>query len=100
LSIFHGVDRINDLAETHPSFRYSAGILVHDADQPHRLRYRSPTPILTADVPEEQHGIVSNVVFPTGIDAHHSLPARTCDVYYGMADARVGRMHLALGAAA
>ncbi len=96
LSIFHGVDRIVDEDGTSRGMRYSAGILVHDADQPHRIRYRSAAPILTPDALEEQHGIVNNVVFPTGIDVHTASP-RTYDVYYGMADARIGRVHLELG---
>jgi predicted GH43/DUF377 family glycosyl hydrolase len=98
LSVFHGVDRIIGEDGTSRGVRYSAGILVHDADQPHRIRYRSPAPILTPDVVAEQHGIVNNVVFPTGIDVHPTLAPRTYDVYYGMADARVGRVHLELGA--
>ena len=96
LSVFHGVDRIIDADGANRGMRYSAGILVHDAEQPHRIRYRSAAPILTPDAVEEQHGIVNNVVFPTGIDVQTVTP-RTYDVYYGMADARVGRVHLELG---
>lgn len=96
LSVFHGVDRIIDADGAKRGMRYSAGILVHDAEQPHRIRYRSAAPILTPDAIEEQHGIVNNVVFPTGIDVHTVTP-RTYDIYYGMADARIGRVHLELG---
>jgi beta-1,2-mannobiose phosphorylase / 1,2-beta-oligomannan phosphorylase len=95
LSVFHGVDRIVDADGAKRGVRYSAGILVHDAEEPHRIRYRSARPILTPDSIEEQHGIVNNVVFPTGIDVQTTTP-RTYDVYYGMADARVGRLHLEL----
>jgi predicted GH43/DUF377 family glycosyl hydrolase len=56
---------------------------------------------------QERHGTVSNVVFPTGIDRRDDLgvPNRF-DVYYGMADSRIGvaRLdvpeHLPQGAAA
>jgi beta-1,2-mannobiose phosphorylase / 1,2-beta-oligomannan phosphorylase len=96
LSVFHGVDRIVDTDGSKRGMRYSAGILVHDADEPHRIRYRSAAPILTPDVLEERHGIVNDVVFPTGIDARSQVP-RNYDVYYGMADARIGRIHLELG---
>jgi len=96
LSVFHGVDRIIDADGTSRGMRYSAGILVHDADEPHHIQYRSAAPIMTPDAVEEQHGIVNNVVFPTGIDVQTVTP-RTYDVYYGMADARVGRVHLELG---
>lgn len=42
-------------------------------------------------MPEERKGIVPNVVFPTGIDWREDLglPDRF-DVYYGMADNRIG----------
>ena len=58
---------------------------------PHIVLYRSSQPVLTPTLPEERHGIVSNVIFPTGIDRRDDLgrPDR-CDVYYGMADARIG----------
>jgi predicted GH43/DUF377 family glycosyl hydrolase len=40
---------------------------------------------------QERHGTVANVVFPTGIDRRDDLgsPDRF-DVYYGMADNRIG----------
>jgi predicted GH43/DUF377 family glycosyl hydrolase len=48
---------------------------------------KSVSPTLTA----ERQGIVPNVVFPTGIDRRDDLgtPDRF-DVYYGMADSRIG----------
>ena len=44
-----------------------------------------------AELPQERQGIVANVVFPTGIDRRDDLgsPDRF-DVYYGMADNRIG----------
>jgi predicted GH43/DUF377 family glycosyl hydrolase len=98
LSIYHGVDRIVDADGTKRGMRYSAGILVHDAEQPHLIRYRSPLPILAPYTLDERNGIVNDVVFPTGIDDHSSLMPRSYDVYYGMADARVGRVRLELDA--
>ena len=55
------------------------------------IRYRSPTPVLTPDSLQERQGTVANVVFPTGIDRRDDLgmPDRF-DVYYGMADNRIG----------
>ena len=43
------------------------------------------------ELPQERRGIISNVVFPTGIDRRDDLgtPDRF-DVYYGMADNRIG----------
>jgi predicted GH43/DUF377 family glycosyl hydrolase len=48
-------------------------------------------------LPEECSGTVANVVFPTGIDRRDDLgtPDRF-DVYYGMADNRIGVARLDL----
>ena len=100
LSVFHGVDRIVDADGTPRGMRYSAGILVHDADEPHRIRYRSSRPVFAPYVLDERSGIVNDVVFPTGIDAQPSGGPRSYDIYYGMADARVGRIRLDLDDAA
>jgi predicted GH43/DUF377 family glycosyl hydrolase len=43
--------------------------------------------------PDETHGIVNNVVFPTAIDV---LGERAFEFFYGMADARIGRARLQL----
>jgi predicted GH43/DUF377 family glycosyl hydrolase len=47
-----------------------------------RVVARSRVPLLAPETPGEREGIVGNVVFPTAIDGE--------DVYYGMADARIG----------
>jgi predicted GH43/DUF377 family glycosyl hydrolase len=46
---------------------------------------------MTPLLPRELHGTVDHVVFPTGIDRRDDLgrPDRI-DVYYGMADNRIG----------
>jgi predicted GH43/DUF377 family glycosyl hydrolase len=55
------------------------------------IRYRSAEPVLTPEVPEERRGTVANVVFPTGIDRRDDLGSQErFDVYYGMADYRIG----------
>jgi len=57
---------------------------------------RSRQPILTPP-PQERHGVVSNVVFPTGIDRRDDRRGLECfDVYYGMADGRIGVARLIL----
>jgi predicted GH43/DUF377 family glycosyl hydrolase len=76
---------------------YSAGVVIHDIDRPHILVYRSQVPVLTPEHPDEMHGVVNNVVFPTGIDVRGE---RQFDVYYGMADARIGRASVTLPPAA
>ena len=47
--------------------------------------------MLSPELPQERHGTIANVVFPTGIDRRDDLglPDRF-DVYYGMADCRIG----------
>jgi len=74
---------------------------------PQTILYRSPEPVLAPESAEELRGTVANVVFPTGIDRRDDLgtPDRF-DVYYGMADNRIGvarldlPKHLPPGAAA
>ena len=55
------------------------------------IRYRSVEPVLTPELPQERYGTIANVVFPTGIDRRNDLglPDRF-NVYYGMADNRIG----------
>lgn len=65
---------------------YAAGAMLLDAADPSRVLDRTAEPILTPDTPEERHGTVSNVVFPTAIEPVDG----THYVFYGMADARIG----------
>jgi predicted GH43/DUF377 family glycosyl hydrolase len=89
--LYHGVSGTPE-SPGHPKrLHYSAGVMVVDKDDPWRLLYRSPEPILKAERAEEREGVVANVVFPTGVDVRTDLgtPKRV-DVYYGMADYRIG----------
>lgn len=88
LSIFHGVDVTTSRRK--PSLRYSAGIVIHDIERPDYILYRSPEPILSPQSRRERHGVVDNVVFPSGIDPRPDLGERTYDVYYGMGDFAIG----------
>jgi predicted GH43/DUF377 family glycosyl hydrolase len=58
---------------------------------PKTILYRSAEPVLVPELPEETVGTIANVVFPTGTDCRHDIgqPDRV-DVYYGMADDRIG----------
>jgi hypothetical protein len=53
--------------------------------------------VLIPVLPQEKDGTVANVVFPTGIDRRDDLgtPDRF-DIYYGMADNRIGVARLDL----
>lgn len=91
-SIFHGVDA-REVGQNRYAMVYSAGFVVHDADEPHRVLYRSAEPVMVPEGADEKHGIVSDVVFPTAIVP---IAERTYEFFYGMADARVGRARLQL----
>jgi beta-1,2-mannobiose phosphorylase / 1,2-beta-oligomannan phosphorylase len=89
--IYHGVQESKRSNLEGCKYCYSAGVLVLDEKHPRHIRYRSPTPVLRPETPEELTGTIGNVVFPTGIDRREDLglPHRL-DVYYGMADDRIG----------
>lgn len=88
LSIFHGVTgEMVAHEDLQPKLSYSAGVMVHDIEDVSRIVYRSPQPILQPELDEERKGTVPNVVFPTAIDMRDATNA---DVFYGMADSRIG----------
>jgi predicted GH43/DUF377 family glycosyl hydrolase len=105
LIVYHGVSEI-ETGDENPSHDprkighqlcYSAGIMVLSKEHPQVIRYRSAKPVLTPTLPEECHGTVAHVVFPTGIDRRDDLGlSNRLDVYYGMADNRIGVARLDL----
>jgi beta-1,2-mannobiose phosphorylase / 1,2-beta-oligomannan phosphorylase len=99
LLLYHGVSgEPGDGGRPH-RLTYAAGALVLDRHDPRIIRYRSREPILAPEVPEEREGVVANVVFPTGMDRRDDLGRPDLvDVYYGMADTRVGAARLELPA--
>ena len=88
LVIYHGVDQ---------SFVYRLGVLLVELDDPGRVLYRSPNPILepeeTYELGEEGH-YVPNVVFNCGAVPRVDKEVLDDDdevlVYYGAADTVVG----------
>jgi len=97
LIIYHGVSDLSKPDADTPTLCYSAGLMLLSEAHPQIICYRSIEPVLTPSLPEERHGTVSNVVFPSGIDRRDDLgmPDRF-DVYYGMADSRIGVARLEL----
>jgi len=88
LLLYHGVaGRIVEGAGPQHEVRYSAGLLLLDGQDPRRILYRSAQSILAPEAAAERLGVVPRVVFPTGLDAR---PDGALDVYYGMADSRIG----------
>jgi predicted GH43/DUF377 family glycosyl hydrolase len=97
LIIYHGVSEATGTGSDGCHLCYSAGVMVLSKQHPRVVRYRSIEPVLTPVLPQERDGIVANVVFPTGIDRRDDLgrPDRF-DIYYGMADNRIGVARLDL----
>ena len=91
LIVYHGVSEIIDPSKEGHPLCYSTGAMVLSKEHPQMIRYRSAEPVLTPVLPQERQGTIANVVFPTGIDRRDDLgsPDRF-DVYYGMADNRIG----------
>jgi len=97
LIIYHGVSEVAGLHEDGGRLCYSAGLMILSSEHPRFVRYRSVEPVLTPELPEEHRGTVANVVFPTGIDRRDDIGApNRFDVYYGMADYRIGVARLDL----
>lgn len=85
LTFYHGVQLFPDGGRC-----YQAGALVLDRDDPRRVLARSDEPIFGPETDEERVGVVSNVVFPTAVEERDG----GLDVYYGMADSRIGLARL------
>ena len=95
--VYHGVSEAASTGSDGHQLCYSAGVMVLSKQHPRVVLYRSVEPVLTPVLPQERDGIVANVVFPTGIDRRDDLgrPDRF-DIYYGMADSRIGVARLDL----
>ena len=95
--LYHGVQKEELSTRESNQLHYSAGLIILSEKDPCEIIYRSQQPILKPELPKEQIGIVDDVVFPTGIDCRHDIgtPNRF-DVYYGMADNRIGVARLDL----
>jgi predicted GH43/DUF377 family glycosyl hydrolase len=97
LIIYHGVGEDVETSNDGHHLCYSAGVMVLSQEHPRVIRYRSTEPVLSPMSSQERHGTVPNVVFPTGIDRRDDIGAPDrFDVYYGMADSRIGVARLDL----
>jgi beta-1,2-mannobiose phosphorylase / 1,2-beta-oligomannan phosphorylase len=95
LIFYHGVSETAAPNNEGRELQYSAGVMVLSEEHPRFIRYRSPEPVLTPELREEQQGTIANVVFPTGIDRRDDLGSpHRFDIYYGMADNRIGVAYL------
>ena len=91
LMVYHGVRKHDGCTDDKPKYTYSAGVMILSEKAPQKIIYRSPNPVLVPELPGETIGTVGDVVFPTGTDRRDDIgqPNRI-DVYYGMADNRIG----------
>jgi predicted GH43/DUF377 family glycosyl hydrolase len=91
LFVYHGVHDRARPGVPRRRLSYEAGVMILARDHPTRIIYRSREAALIPKGPLERIGTVDDVVFPTGIDRRDDLgkPDRF-DVYYGMADDRIG----------
>jgi predicted GH43/DUF377 family glycosyl hydrolase len=95
--VYHGVSEMPGSSKDAHHFCYSAGVMVLSKEHPREVLYRSAEPILTPTLPQERIGTIGNVVFPTGIDRRDDIGAPDrFDVFYGMADNRIGVARLDL----
>lgn len=91
LIIYHGVTKGQPKPGERVPVRYVAGAMVLDPEDVSHVLSRSQHPLLEPETKEEREGIVDSVVFPTAIDVRDGGDA---DVYYGMADFRIGAARL------
>ncbi|MEB0263203.1 MULTISPECIES: glycosidase [unclassified Mucilaginibacter] len=95
--MYHGVHASQGTTPEKQQLIYFAGLMFLSADDPYDIAFRSFEPVLVPTLPEERVGVIANVVSPTGIHQRSDIgmPNRY-DVYYGMADNRIGVARLDL----
>jgi predicted GH43/DUF377 family glycosyl hydrolase len=75
---------------------YCAGIAVLDRDDPRKVLYRAPQPVLVPSKTYEETGAVPEVVFPTALRTLSN--GRAADLFYGGADRVIAAARLPLPA--
>ncbi len=91
LLLYHGVSGRHTTTEK--VVRYCAGAAILSLDDPTKVLYRSPEPILAPELRHETQGIVPGVVFPTATDRRDGA---ILDVYYGGADSIIAAARLTI----
>ena len=90
LVVYHGVDEAGEPTTEGRRLRYSAGVMILSEEHPHVILYRSPQPVLTPDLPQERQGPSPTSCFPPASTGATIWLSDRFDVYYGMADNRIG----------
>ncbi|WP_309120863.1 glycoside hydrolase family 130 protein [Paenibacillus sp.] len=87
LASFHAVDRDDARGkngwEASWKKRYTAGIMLLDIENPHRVIGMSREPLLAPEAPYEKDGFRGDVIFPGGMILEESGEVK---IYYGAAD--------------
>jgi predicted GH43/DUF377 family glycosyl hydrolase len=98
LLVYHGVaGAYVEGAYAQLQLQYAAGLMVLDVASGRHICYRTRAPLLTPELLAEREGTVPNVVFPTGLDQRpDAADPEGFDLYYGMADTRIGAARLRL----
>ena len=97
MSLFHAVD-VLDNAGSQTEIPLQRGHHDSRSERPDSILLPlAASPFWRRETDDETKGIVDNVVFPTGIDPREDLGDRVFDVYYGMADYKIGAARLTLG---
>jgi predicted GH43/DUF377 family glycosyl hydrolase len=87
LLLYHGVEGQLSYDWPQPGVRYAAGAMLLDGDDVTKVLWRGTRPLLEPEAAEEMRGLVPHVVFPTAVDVRAD---GTADVYFGMADDKIG----------
>jgi predicted GH43/DUF377 family glycosyl hydrolase len=69
------------------------GIAILDLENPARILYRTPLPVLEPQTEYECHGLSSDIVFPSASDLR---PDGLLDIYYGAADRCIAAVRITL----
>ena len=56
LLVYHGVQKHENCTKDQPSFYYSAGVMILSEEAPQKIKYHSPNPVLTPELPDEASG--------------------------------------------
>jgi len=94
LILYHGVSKMAEPSGGGHPLCYSAGVMVLSKEHPRVIRYRSAAPVLMPELPQGAAG-------PLPTSCSHRIDRRDdiglpdrFDVYYGMADSRIGAARL------
>ena len=90
LIVYHGVSEVPEPSNDGHHLCYSAGVMVLSKEHPRMNLHRSEEPVLTPQMPQERRGLFPTSCSPPALTGGHLGSPDRIDVYYGMADKRIG----------